>query len=738
MIEGRGVGRLRPGGRLLTGRRRLTIGRIFVFAALVAASLAVSPASAAGVAAAVDDLTLTTSTTYTLLPARHLVHAVVDVTAVNDKSNRVSGGVVTRYFYDAFRIGVQPEARSIRATSAGSPLAVSTVAADGYLRVEVRLREPIFFHDTATVRVAFDLPGGAPRSKSEVRVGPAFATFVAWAFGDTGSVRIVVPAAFDTATTGSDLTKTVAGGSTVLTANVADVSSWFVVVNADRQSQLTDVAVRLRDGEQLRIRAWPDDPIWNRDVTDLLTRGLPELVDLIGLPWPVSGSITVSEVHTPLLEGYSGVFYAGRNRIEVSEDLDDLTIVHEASHAWFNGNLFRGRWIDEGFADAYAAEALARLDLGSWTPDDVAPTNRAAVKLNDWVAPGRISDAATDAREQFGYDASWTVIRSLVNEIGIERMRQVLAAASGGLIAYAGAGGPERVGGTADWRRLLDLVDEVGGSTKADGLFRTWVVSRNDLGLMDQRDAARARYQELVRRGGDWRPPLNVRAPLSDWTFPLATARIQAADALLTTRDTLTAEAAALGVTLPTAFRTAYETATTSLDPATAVADRELAELASLDRATAAVRSPHDALAALGLIGSDPEAALADARKAFSAGADDAPSRAAAVADLMAGAADSGRQRLLLAIVGADVLFGLVVIAVVARRRHRPRPAMAHRGPYATLADPSGADASDARTPEAPSAPEPSSATDPFAATDPVPATDPFVASDPPRTGDAS
>ena len=58
------------------------------------------------------------------------------------------------------------------------------------------------------------------------------------------------------------------------------------------------------------------------------------------------------EVHTPLLEGYAGIFFEGENRIEISEDLDDLTIIHEASHAWFNGDLFVGRWINEGFADS--------------------------------------------------------------------------------------------------------------------------------------------------------------------------------------------------------------------------------------------------------------------------------------------------------------------------------------------------------------------------------------------------
>ena len=42
-------------------------------------------------------------------------------------------------------------------------------------------------------------------------------------------------------------------------------------------------------------------------------------------------------------------------------------------------------------------------------------------------------------------------------------MRRVLAAAQDHQIAYAGQRAPETVSGPNDWRRLLDLLDEVGG-----------------------------------------------------------------------------------------------------------------------------------------------------------------------------------------------------------------------------------------------------------------------------------
>jgi hypothetical protein len=691
-------------------RRRLVLPLV---AAAVALAGLLGGGAAPVAAAASDSLGLTTSTIYTLVPAKRVVRVAIDVTARNNKPNRVSGGVVTRYFYDSFRIGVQPEARSIRASSGGASLGVSSTPGDGFTTVEIRFRSSLFFGQTAKVHVTFDLPGGAPRSKSEVRVGPAFGTFVAWAFGDSGSVRIVIPKAFDTDTSGSPVTRTTSGSSIVLSASsVTDIGNWYVVVNADRPSALTSDQISLPDGEEVVIHAWPDDPVWHRQVTDLLSKGLPQLVELTGLDWPVLGELAIFEVHTPLLEGYAGVFFEGENRIEVSEDLDDLTILHEASHAWFNGDLFQGRWINEGFADTYASRSLDAIGLGGWTPGSVDPTDRAAVKLNDWAFPGRITDEQTDAREQYGYDASWTVIRSIVTEVGLPNMQAVLNAAELHQIAYVGPGTPETIPGSNDWRRLLDLLDEIGKSKTADDIFRRWVVSADDLPKLDERAAARGTYATLVAHGGAWLTPIYVRRPMSDWSFSIATNRITDAEGVLAKRDELTQLAGDLGLTPPSDLRTAYQTADQTLDAVTALADREIADAQAIRDATAAVTAPRDAVIAVGLMGTAPEARLDAVRSSFSQGAVDTAAQAAALSGLMASAAEVGRGRIVLggvlAITVLVVLIGLVLLAR-RRRQHRlaaagsapppavhpaPLRAMAHpdpTAPYATLADPATA-----------------------------------------------
>ena len=678
--------------------------RLVLVAAVLALAGALAPARAPIARAASDGLQLTTVATYTIAPSRHVVRVALDITARNNKPNVTAGGIVTKYFYEGGRVAVQSEATNIRATSGGVRLTATTKPADGYDVLEIRFRSSLFFHDSARIHVTFDLPGGAPRSKSDIRVGSAFATFVAWAFGDSGSVRVVVPAGFEAESRGSDATKSKSGGATVFrAAGITDIGNWYLVVNADRKSALTNDRIDLSGGEHIVIHAWPEDGTWRKQVSELLTSGLPELEEQTGLHWPVTGDLSIFEVHTPLLEGYAGVFLQGQDKIEISEDLDDLTIIHEASHAWFNSDLFEGRWINEGMADTFAAKTLDGIGMGGWAPGRVSPTDKAAVRLVDWVHPGRITDETTDAREQYGYDASWTVMTTLLVDVGSLQMRHVLTAAQDHQIAYVGIGAPETVGGPNDWRRLLDLLDEVGGSHVADDVFRRWVVTDAQAETLDARAAARSAYTALVRAGADWRAPFYVRGPMSDWDFPTATTRIAEANALLARRDAIAATAAQLGVTPPADLRTAYQAAGDSLDQANQTAASEEAAVRSLAIATEAVAEPRAPLVNLGLLGTTPETALADARTAFSAGLAGAEARAAAVTALIDGAVDVGRGRLVAAIAILVVAIVLLVIAIVLVRRRGNRrreialaaataaaPGSADPAgdpPYATLAD---------------------------------------------------
>jgi hypothetical protein len=655
--------------------------------ALVAVSL-LGPAAAPALAAD-DALSLISTSTYSLLPDKGLVHVTIDVTATNNKPDKVqetpNGTITTRYFYDAAGIAIHAEAAAIRASAGTAKLTTKTAAADGFSVLTISFLRDLHYKQSTTFRIEYDLPGGAPRSDSDIRVGSAFATFYAWAFGDSGDVRIVIPAGFDVETTGSTIAESIEDGITTLAATaIDDPNQWFAVVVADRHDSLTQDRLDLEDGEHLVIRAWPEDTEWRTRVGDLLREGLPVLVEKIGLDWPVQGDIEVAEVHTPLLEGYAGVFYTDESRIEISEDLDELTIIHEASHAWFNSNLFVGRWINEGFADEYASRVLDAVSVGGLEPDSVSPTSEGAVDLNTWTHPGRIDDTTTSLRETFGYEASWTVIRRLIDEIDEASMRAVLAAANARETAYVGAGDPETVTGGNDWRRFLDLLEEVGGSNDAEALFRGWIVAPEEESLLDTRGEARTAYAALVEGADGWLPGYVIRDPMGRWEFASATEAIAEATEILAIRDEIAARADELGVTPPTALKAAYEGAASELDGVRDLAAAQLATATALDGASDHVAAERDLFTSIGLIGENPDVTLVAGSAAFSAGnTGAADAQAAAVEALMAGAADSGATRVLIVgIAGAGVLAVGVGGAVAMRRRREGRV------PYATLGDP--------------------------------------------------
>jgi hypothetical protein len=663
----------------------------------VATLLATSLLGAAGgvpARAADDALSLVSSASYTLVPAKGLVRVTVDVTAKNNKADLVretpNGTITTSYFYESARIAIHAEATAIRATAGGSRLATRVRKESGFAVLDVVFGSDLLFGQTRKFRVQYDLPGGAPRSESDIRVGSAFATFYAWAFGDRGDVKISVPAGFEVDTSGSTVSTSVTGGATTLTAGgIADVNDWYVVVVADRHDALTQERLDLAGGERLVVRAWPEDREWQTRVGGLLRVGLPVLADKIGLDWPVTGEIEVAEVHTPLLEGYAGVFYADEDRIEISEDLDELTIIHEASHAWFNSGLFTGRWINEGLADEYASRVLDEVSNGGFNPLVLGADAAGTVQLNAWTHPGRIDDDETNDRETFGYEASWTLTRKLVKEIGEDGMRKVLAAANDHEIAYVGAPEPEHVSTPNDWRRYFDLLEERGASKIADTVFERWIVTEDEKPLLEDRRVARRAYAALVDAGDGWLPGYVIRDPLGRWDFARATREIAAATAILETRDAIARVAAEAGVSPSGELEAAYEGAERDLGPVRDLATDELAAVTGLDEAVERVAAERGLLTSIGLIGEDPAATLDAARSAYAAGDLEATTSGAdAVNGVFDRALDAGRTRAIGGIVAIGVGGAGIGWAVLLGRRRRSRRAVAAA---AVTTEPAGA-----------------------------------------------
>ena len=78
-------------------------------------------------------------------------------------------------------------------------------------------------------------------------------------------------------------------------------------------------------------------------------------------------------------------------------------------------------------------------------PLPVARDRQGGVRPQHLAPPNRIDDDSA-AYERFGYDASWTVMRAIVDDVTEARMRDVFKAAAARTLTYAGAGPAERVG----------------------------------------------------------------------------------------------------------------------------------------------------------------------------------------------------------------------------------------------------------------------------------------------------
>ena len=420
-----------------------------------------------------------------------------------------------------------------------------------------------------------------------------------------------MPPGYEIEVIGDPLERTQRDGHAVLSAAaIADPDAWFasVVIRDDDHLEVRTVEA---DGHDVEIRSWPGDTAWGDFVARYATGSIPALEDLIGQPWPAGDEVSVTETVSPYLYGYAGWYSDIDASIEVGDELDQTTVVHEISHAWFNSEWFTDRWIGEAFAQEYTARVLAGLGEPMQSPLPVDPAHPGVVRLVDWSEPTAFDDIS-EAEDEFAYNASWAVLRALMDEIGTERMAAVLDAVADHTLAYAGDRAPESTG-TTGWRRLLDLLENVGGSTQAGQLFATHVTPVDEgLVLLDRADA-RTAYTQLAADGAGWSPPFMVRRQLSNWDFAEARTAMDAARQALAGRSQVAAVLAPLDLDVPVGMEHEYETAR-DLEDLTDLSERWLGLADQVVAAHDAVDAPRGPLAALGMVAStDPADRIDDA-----------------------------------------------------------------------------------------------------------------------------
>ena len=666
--------------------------RRFLAAVVVLAAATLVAPDAPRVAAADDGLDFANTTTYTVDPTSGVVHVRADLTLRNTLRDKVEGGIVTRRYFNGVTLPAPADARGAKATTAsGRSLTINrrALSSENFIAYDIDFPGRLFYNQTQRVVVTYDITGFAPRSKNPSRVNAAYAAFDAFGVGDANkvTVKVVVPQGFVVDSFG-DAVVTHDGGRTIYTAaNIPDPDSFDLFISARNDDALTSAPLSSGDAE-FDLRAWPGDDEWAAFVQQHIEDGVPELQELIGRPWPIKGSIEVREAYTPYLYGYAGWFSATDNVLEVGEDLDEITVLHELSHAWFNEKWFVERWLSEGFAQVYSNLAVEELGGDPETATKVATGSKGHVQLNDWSDPNFVSGA--DEVEAYGYDASFYVVQRIYDEIGADGMTDVLTAVDEGVTAYPGEDPDEKGKNTADWRRFLDLVERVGGAEDARALFEEYVVDTGQKALLDDRATAVEQYDALVEHGGEWAAPLTIRQDMANWAFPAAAKEMDAADDVLDLRDDLDERAATLGAEYPDHFETDYQAVTRDFDEVTAGLTAQIEAADDLITTRAAQAEEKGFFERIGLWGTTLPAQLDDATTAFEQGDTDAVHTATdRVNAVLAKAGDVGTTRFLWA-VGGLVLFLLLVLVVVLlirRRRRRRRAAAAAMAEAAAAAE---------------------------------------------------
>jgi hypothetical protein len=640
-----------------------------VLALAVVATAALS--QAAPVAAA--EYTLETTARYDVRPAERRVDVEVAVTFTNTTPDPEGQFSV----FDSVKLAVHDEAVNISAADDAGALEVSLGRESDVNVATVTLRDGLRFQESASFRVAYQLPDGG----AGLRVRPSAVVFPAWGFGTRSDVTVTLPAGYEVGIDGDAMTAQPNGGGTLLTSGpISDPTRWLSVVTAAGAAPFTTftATVPLTGGTaDLQVRAFSDDEAWGERTRDIIVRALPLLEERIGVPYPHVGPLVITE-SVGIAGGGLAEEELAAGEILVAFDQPAFTALHQLAHVWLGEEFVAERWIAEGLASYLAAAVAAELGLDPPYDPAARAAELAAAAPPEGQAPAAFALAAwpdrpTSQQARYGYAASWAFMNEVAASAGTDAMPTVLQRTAAGLDPTTPSDElPAAAASLADQaltsRSLLDHLETVSGIDLADR-FAAAVLVPADIALLDARRASRAAYADLVVAAADWGPPDPVRAALRAWDFELADERTTAARGWLVQRDALIAAIDAAGLATPDRLRDTYRTdgggpsAQAELAAEEAVVDAYIATLA-------ATNTERGLLARLGLLGGpDPAHQLAVANGRFAGG--DLAGAMEAIDDanqLIDSAAGAGAVRLLSALVVILLALGAAVLLVRRRR----------------------------------------------------------------------
>jgi hypothetical protein len=428
---------------------------------------------------------------------------------------------------DSFAITLPAEVEDFQANLDGLPLAVRLASEGGgtYKSAEISFDEPLGTEIPTTVLVNYDIVAGTRNSRSAVRVNPAFVRFGVRAHGNAPGGSVSVRADGYVVDPAKVPLQSVSGSRETLyrAEDIQRPEAFGVTFSAENSSALTSTSISIA-GHDIVVRSWPGDAQWMSAVVGTIELVGEELFASIGLPWPDGDPIKITETVAPTEAGFGGWFNQITHEIQVGERVDEQLILHELSHAWFNETLFAERWIGEGLADEFAARLVRREFDSRPFPRVIIRGQQIGKQLNEWEHIGVGQSNALEDR--YAYNASWSIIFTVTDEIGTDGLSRVLGANSKSEIAYQGLGEIEQSAVPDDWRRFLDLLAEAGGSQQASELFYEYVATDDDRVAMDAREVSRENYQAVVAAFGGWAMPYPLRAAMESWDFTAADSMI--------------------------------------------------------------------------------------------------------------------------------------------------------------------------------------------------------------------
>ncbi len=613
-------------------------------------------------AAADEALRITSTITYDVKTASGPVRVAWDVTIANhDPATSPSGSGTLSYYYTVNLPVIRGAANASATDENGVPLEVGIEDVEGGVaqRAAVGFADPLYYQETYAFRLLYELPN--VRSEG-ILITPTYAYLPLITAGDESTVIVNTPAGAPWEVTLESAecpqngnTFTCAGPGGAYVAATVEVTQPAATASTSFSVELQGKTVQI---EQTHLAGEEAAAAHQRE---LIAAALPLIEASYGVTYDGPETVSISQGGRQAVLGYEGLATCAADECEVvlSPVADDYTVVHEITHLW--SGIYGRRWLAEGFADLIAHQVIPQLPAGLFQgPIMDRPPANAALQLDDWGSPENIVGAGEEelAIIEAGYDYSLRFLQLLAANHGADTLRKVNQ-------AIAADPSP------ADSRRFMDLMEGATGAD-LDEEFLIWVFPDSYRPILATRRNAINRLDELKSRlaaeGLPEAPLDNIRSRIGAWQFDEALAAIDTIEANIDTYAELHAElntierdASAAGLAMPTDISDALNRF--DFNAARNLIESSRLAVESYRAARSKVEAPRSLWERFGLLGNDPDDALADAKAAFERGQFTPSAELSAdAADAIDGASATAFRRLL----GAAALMALLAALIAA------------------------------------------------------------------------